>query len=167
MLWCWELKVHTYCINALVWAPAYGCCVDSFPWKYYKLTFRGNFPGGFLSLKPSIPKSLLLNGKHTIGSHFNLINYQVCMYWLDPSHFCIWNGNYDITPRSILHLVICDEHEFVQMKQIRTALAIASLLNRTLVRTTFWGHNCLSYYMVGLLMSHFIISTLKKSHDSW
>jgi hypothetical protein len=40
---------------------------------------------------------------------------------------------YDI----VLHLIIYDENEFVQMKQIRTALAIASLLNRTLVRTIF------------------------------
>ncbi|GFZ16298.1 xyloglucanase 113 [Actinidia rufa] len=53
-------------------------------------------PGGFLSFKPSIPKSLLLDGKHNIESHFSLINYQT--------------------------------------KQIRTALAIASLLNRTLVQ---------------------------------
>ncbi|XP_050151043.1 arabinosyltransferase XEG113 isoform X3 [Malus sylvestris] len=53
-------------------------------------------PGGFLSFKPSIPKSLLLDGEHNVKSHFTLINYQI--------------------------------------KQIRTALAIASLLNRTLVR---------------------------------
>ncbi|XP_021887596.1 arabinosyltransferase XEG113-like [Carica papaya] len=53
-------------------------------------------PGGFLSFKPSIPKSLLLDGEHNIESHFSLVNYQI--------------------------------------KQIRTALAIASLLNRTLVR---------------------------------
>ncbi|KAL5099752.1 hypothetical protein RYX36_004079 [Vicia faba] len=56
--------------------------------------------GGFLSFKPSIPKSLLLIGNHTVGSHFTLINYQ--------------------------------------MKQIRTALAIASLLNRTLVMPPLW-----------------------------
>ncbi|KAE9613214.1 putative nucleotide-diphospho-sugar transferase [Lupinus albus] len=64
------------------------------PPEYY------NPPGGFLSFRPSIPKSLLLNGKHTVGSHFTLINYQ--------------------------------------MKQIRTALAIASLLNRTLVMPPLW-----------------------------
>ncbi|XP_019445117.1 PREDICTED: arabinosyltransferase XEG113-like isoform X2 [Lupinus angustifolius] len=64
------------------------------PPEYY------NPPGGFLSFKPSIPKSLLLIGNHTIGSHFTLINYQ--------------------------------------MKQIRTALAIASLLNRTLVMPPLW-----------------------------
>ncbi|KAH9739592.1 Arabinosyltransferase [Citrus sinensis] len=52
-------------------------------------------PGGFLSFKPFIPKSLLLDGKHDLESHFALVNYQ--------------------------------------MKQIRTALAIASVLNRTLV----------------------------------
>ncbi|KAI7994601.1 Arabinosyltransferase XEG113 [Camellia lanceoleosa] len=57
-------------------------------------------PGGFLTFKPSIPKSLLLDGKHTIESHFSLINYQ--------------------------------------MKQIRTALSIASLLNRTLVMPPLW-----------------------------
>ncbi|KAM6592306.1 hypothetical protein CsatA_000009 [Cannabis sativa] len=57
-------------------------------------------PGGFLSFKPSIPKSLLLDGEHTIESHFTLVNYQ--------------------------------------MKQIRTALAIASLLNRTLVMPPLW-----------------------------
>ncbi|KAF3454207.1 hypothetical protein FNV43_RR04654 [Rhamnella rubrinervis] len=57
-------------------------------------------PGGFLSFKPSIPKSLLLDGEHNIESHFSLINYQI--------------------------------------KQIRTALAISSLLNRTLVMPQLW-----------------------------
>ncbi|TYI69893.1 hypothetical protein E1A91_D08G185700v1 [Gossypium mustelinum] len=57
-------------------------------------------PGGFLSFKPSIPKSLLLDGEHNLESHFSLINYQ--------------------------------------MKQIRSALAIASLLNRTLVMPPLW-----------------------------
>ncbi|KAF6158859.1 hypothetical protein GIB67_012502 [Kingdonia uniflora] len=57
-------------------------------------------PGGFLSFKPSIPKSLLLDGEHNVATHFSLINYQ--------------------------------------MKQIRTALAIASLLNRTLVMPPLW-----------------------------
>ncbi|KAL0288737.1 UNVERIFIED_CONTAM: Arabinosyltransferase [Sesamum calycinum] len=52
-------------------------------------------PGGFLTFKPNIPKSLLLDGQHNIESHFALVNYQI--------------------------------------KQIRTALAIASLLGRTLV----------------------------------
>ncbi|KAH7553367.1 hypothetical protein JRO89_XS12G0002800 [Xanthoceras sorbifolium] len=56
--------------------------------------------GGFLSFKPSIPKSLLLDGEHNVESHFSLINYQI--------------------------------------KQIRTALAIASLLNRTLVMPPLW-----------------------------
>ncbi|KAM7251824.1 hypothetical protein ACFE04_023707 [Oxalis oulophora] len=57
-------------------------------------------PGGFLSFKPSIPKSLLLDGEHNVDTHFSLINYQI--------------------------------------KQIRTALAIASLLNRTLVVPPLW-----------------------------
>ncbi|XP_010266425.1 PREDICTED: arabinosyltransferase XEG113 isoform X2 [Nelumbo nucifera] len=57
-------------------------------------------PGGFLSFKPSIPKRLLLEGKHDVTSHFSLVNYQI--------------------------------------KQIRTALAIASLLNRTLVMPPLW-----------------------------
>lgn len=57
-------------------------------------------PGGFLTFKPSIPKSLLLDGEHNLESHFALINYQ--------------------------------------MKQIRTALAIASLLKRTLVMPPLW-----------------------------
>ncbi|XP_040989496.1 arabinosyltransferase XEG113-like isoform X2 [Juglans microcarpa x Juglans regia] len=64
------------------------------PPEYY------NSPGGFLSFRPSIPKSLLLDGEHNIESHFSLVNYQ--------------------------------------MKQIRTALAIASLLNRTLVMPPLW-----------------------------
>ncbi|XP_062215246.1 arabinosyltransferase XEG113-like isoform X2 [Phragmites australis] len=34
-------------------------------------------PGGFLSFKPNIPKSLLLDGAHTVESHFALVNYQV------------------------------------------------------------------------------------------
>ncbi|KAL3498037.1 hypothetical protein ACH5RR_040769 [Cinchona calisaya] len=57
-------------------------------------------PGGFLTFKPSIPKSLLLDGKHNLESHFALVNYQI--------------------------------------KQIRTALAVASLLNRTLVMPPLW-----------------------------
>ncbi|KDP31566.1 hypothetical protein JCGZ_15383 [Jatropha curcas] len=57
-------------------------------------------PGGFLSFKPSIPKSLVLDGQHSLESHFSLINYQI--------------------------------------KQIRSALAIASLLNRTLVMPPIW-----------------------------
>ncbi|KAF5735133.1 Xyloglucanase [Tripterygium wilfordii] len=57
-------------------------------------------PGGFLSFKPSIPKSMLLDGPHTVESHFALVNYQ--------------------------------------MKQIRSALAIATLLNRTLVMPPLW-----------------------------
>ncbi|XP_031272043.1 arabinosyltransferase XEG113 [Pistacia vera] len=57
-------------------------------------------PGGFLSFKPSIPKSMLLDGEHNLESHLTLMNYQ--------------------------------------MKQIRTALAIASLLNRTLVMPKLW-----------------------------
>ncbi|KAK2408633.1 Nucleotide-diphospho-sugar transferase family protein [Trifolium repens] len=64
------------------------------PPEYY------NPPGGLLSFKPSIPKSLLLSGEHNVESHFTLINHQ--------------------------------------MKQIRTALAIASLLNRTLVMPPLW-----------------------------
>lgn len=57
-------------------------------------------PGGFLAFKPSIPKSLLLDGEHNLESHFTLVNYQ--------------------------------------MKQIRNALAIASILNRTLVMPPLW-----------------------------
>ncbi|KAJ8501403.1 hypothetical protein OPV22_011955 [Ensete ventricosum] len=57
-------------------------------------------PGGFLSFKPGIPKSLLLDGPHTLQSHFSLVNYQ--------------------------------------LRQIRTALAVASLLNRTLVMPRLW-----------------------------
>lgn len=56
--------------------------------------------GGFLSFKPSIPKSLLLDGAHTVESHFLLVNYQ--------------------------------------LKHVRSALAIASLLNRTLVMPPLW-----------------------------
>ncbi|KAI3787173.1 hypothetical protein L1987_41439 [Smallanthus sonchifolius] len=57
-------------------------------------------PGGFLTFKPSIPKSLLLDGEHNLQTHFTLVNYQI--------------------------------------KQIRTALAIASILNRTLVMPPMW-----------------------------
>lgn len=56
--------------------------------------------GGFLSFKPSVPKSLLLDGPQNVESHFALVNYQ--------------------------------------LKQIRTALAVASLLNRTLVMPPLW-----------------------------
>ncbi|KAM7493707.1 hypothetical protein LguiB_028316 [Lonicera macranthoides] len=57
-------------------------------------------PGGYLTFRPSIPKSLLLEGEHNIESHFLLVNYQ--------------------------------------LKQIRTALAIASVLNRTLHGGKCW-----------------------------
>ncbi|KAK4486282.1 hypothetical protein RD792_008952 [Penstemon davidsonii] len=57
-------------------------------------------PGGLLTFKPNIPKSLLLDGQHNLESHFALVNYQI--------------------------------------KQIRTALAIASLLGRTLVMPPLW-----------------------------
>ncbi|KAH8509867.1 hypothetical protein Peur_051609 [Populus x canadensis] len=57
-------------------------------------------PGGFVSFKPSIPKSMLLDGDHNLETHFSLINYQI--------------------------------------KQIRTALAIASLLKRALVMPPLW-----------------------------
>ncbi|CAI9274836.1 unnamed protein product [Lactuca saligna] len=57
-------------------------------------------PGGFLAFKPSIPKSLLLDGEHNLETHFTLVNYQ--------------------------------------MKQIRNALAIALVLNRTLVMPPLW-----------------------------
>ncbi|XP_016464405.1 arabinosyltransferase XEG113 isoform X1 [Nicotiana tabacum] len=57
-------------------------------------------PGGLLTFKPSIPKNLLLDGVHSIDTHFALVNYQ--------------------------------------MKQIRTALAVASVLNRTLVMPPLW-----------------------------
>ncbi|XP_042405849.1 arabinosyltransferase XEG113-like isoform X1 [Zingiber officinale] len=56
--------------------------------------------GGFLSFNPGLPKTLLLNGPHTLHSHFSLMNYQ--------------------------------------MKLIRTAFAVASLLNRTLVMPPLW-----------------------------
>ncbi|KAG8062668.1 hypothetical protein GUJ93_ZPchr0003g16953 [Zizania palustris] len=58
------------------------------------------YAGGFMSFRPSIPKSLLLDGAHTVESHFALVNYQ--------------------------------------LKQIRMALAIASLLKRTLVMPPLW-----------------------------
>jgi len=105
--------------------------------KILRLNFGGTFAGGFLSFKASIPKSLLLSGKHTIGSHFTLVNYQVCMYQPDPFHFCIFNRNYDVISPNL-----CCTRIF-QIKQIRTALAIASLLNRTLVRTIFWDNKIL------------------------
>ncbi|KAJ4780116.1 Nucleotide-diphospho-sugar transferase family protein [Rhynchospora pubera] len=57
-------------------------------------------PGGYMSFKPRIPKSLLLGGAHTVDSHFALVNYQ--------------------------------------LKQIRAALAVASLLKRTLVMPAIW-----------------------------
>jgi hypothetical protein len=57
-------------------------------------------PGGFLTFRPSIPKSFLLEGEHNVESHFVLVNHQ--------------------------------------MKQIRTALAVASVLNRTLVMPPIW-----------------------------
>ena len=35
------------------------------------------FPGGYIWFKTSIPEPLLFGGKHTVQSHFDLVNYQV------------------------------------------------------------------------------------------
>ncbi|OIT28358.1 PREDICTED: arabinosyltransferase XEG113 [Nicotiana attenuata] len=67
---------------------------------FYDLPEYYDPPGGLLTFKPSIPKNLLLDGVHSIDTHFALVNYQ--------------------------------------MKQIRTALAVASVLNRTLVMPPLW-----------------------------
>ncbi|KAK9699102.1 hypothetical protein RND81_08G152700 [Saponaria officinalis] len=64
------------------------------PPEYYNST------GGFMSFKPSVPRSLLFDGEHDVESHFAVVNYQI--------------------------------------KQIRMALAIASLLGRTLVMPPIW-----------------------------
>jgi len=48
--------------------------------KLLQHNFRWTFAGGFLSFKPYIPKSLMLSGEHNVGSHFTLVNYQVCTY---------------------------------------------------------------------------------------
>lgn len=53
-----------------------------------------------MSFKPSIPKTLMLDGEHNLESHFALVNYQI--------------------------------------RQIRSALAVALLLNRTLVMPPLW-----------------------------
>jgi arabinosyltransferase len=36
--------------------------------------------GGYMSFKPRIPKKLLLDGAHTVDSHFALVNYQVNLF---------------------------------------------------------------------------------------
>ncbi|KAJ0427782.1 hypothetical protein HanHA300_Chr17g0638891 [Helianthus annuus] len=81
--------------------------------------------GGFLTFKPSIPKSLLLDGEHNLQTHFSLVNYQVILNKKKNTLFFF------------LHFLF--SHVIIQvMKQIRTALAIASILNRTLVMPPVW-----------------------------
>ncbi|XP_078445651.1 arabinosyltransferase XEG113-like isoform X2 [Wolffia australiana] len=67
---------------------------------FYDSSDYYNSSAGFLSFKPHIPKSLLLDGPHTVDTHFSLLNYQ--------------------------------------MKQIRTAFAIAVTLKRALVLPPLW-----------------------------
>ncbi|KAB2626244.1 hypothetical protein D8674_017904 [Pyrus ussuriensis x Pyrus communis] len=86
-----QLRLEPYAVHTTF---QYAGMVFYDPPEYY------DAPGGFLSFKPSIPKSLLLDGEHNVKSHFSLINYQI--------------------------------------KQIRMALSIASLLNRTLVMPPLW-----------------------------
>eukprot|EP00249_Psilotum_nudum_P004971 c18467_g1_i1 orf=594-2531(-) len=57
-------------------------------------------PGGLLAFQSDIPQDLLTSGKHSVDTHFKLINYQI--------------------------------------RQIRDALAIAFILNRTLVMPALW-----------------------------
>lgn len=79
----------------------------------------------------------MLEGANNIESHFALVNYQVCVHTVFISFF------YYIRNAMLVGLCTCISlklpHDF-QIKQIRTALAIASLLGRTLVRIdmVFW-----------------------------
>ncbi|CAA3032086.1 arabinosyltransferase XEG113 isoform X2, partial [Olea europaea subsp. europaea] len=97
-----QLRLESYAIHTTLQYAGTG-------WKCHRLREAMVFydppeyydaPVGFLTFKPSVPKSLFLDGEHNIESHFDLVNYQ--------------------------------------MKQIRIALAIASLLSRTLVMPTLW-----------------------------
>ncbi|XP_075109214.1 arabinosyltransferase XEG113 isoform X2 [Nicotiana tabacum] len=57
-------------------------------------------PGGLLTFKPSIPKNLLLDGVHSIDTHFALVNYQVM-----PPLWCrldrLWFGHPGILDGSL------------------------------------------------------------------
>lgn len=91
-----------------------------------------------MSFKPSIPRSLLLDGEHSVESHFDVVNYQVQCKLL----MSVVATMYDICLMTF--------YAFLQMKQIRTALAIASLLNRTLVRTRLTVRKCISFVIVAV-----------------
>ncbi|EPS58524.1 hypothetical protein M569_16289, partial [Genlisea aurea] len=84
-------------------------------------------PGGFLAFKAGIPPRLLFDGPHNTDTHFALVNYQALLtaYLYISSDTSVW-------------LLVFVFFVFFQMKQIRTALAIASLLNRTLVMPPLW-----------------------------
>lgn len=47
------------------------------------------FAGGFLTYSPQIPDELLHGGKHTVESHFNLVNYQVSWMWTLLQFACL------------------------------------------------------------------------------
>ena len=49
-----------------------------------------------MSFKPSIPRSLLLEGEHNVDTHFTLINYQVVCSNNKPKCF-----SYDVLKRRI------------------------------------------------------------------
>lgn len=56
------------------------CILITLHWENLRMTNVLLIAGGFLSFKPSIPKQLMLDGEHSIESHFALVNYQVYIY---------------------------------------------------------------------------------------
>lgn len=71
------------------------------------LHFLGNSAGGYLSFKPSIPKSLILEGEHNLDTHFTLINYQVVCSNNKPKFF-----SYDVLnclSSEFLFLFLCSD----------------------------------------------------------
>jgi hypothetical protein len=111
--------------------------------------------GGFLSFKPNIPKSLLLDGAHTIESHFALVNHQVFSAYIFG---CIFFTFIYLT----VHVL-----ENFQLKQIRTALAIASLLKRTLVRGTLFIMLCIHSFCSSFQVLLVLHSEVVQCMENW
>ncbi|GJM95799.1 hypothetical protein PR202_ga12577 [Eleusine coracana subsp. coracana] len=80
-------------------------------------------PGGFISFKPNIPKRLLLDGAHTVESHFALVNYQIHVMLKDlpeeefGPHIDFREYSFLENPslpkqvkESLLEVQLCDDH---------------------------------------------------------
>lgn len=122
--------------------------------------------GGYIWFKTSIPPSLLFEGTHTVQSHFDLVNYQVS--YDIPLLSLTWLCKQFRIPTFLILSVLFYELELtkhticlLQLIQIRTALAVASALNRTLVS---WG---VLTQLIFLKLRHIVKSFSTDQSTGW